>query len=216
MLRRIIRILKKLPLDFGQYELRYTTKGKRIAYELVGKGGKALDLGCRDGYWSERLKEKGYEVVSCDIEPHYAGAITVDANSRLPFAESEFDLVWCTEVIEHLLNPSLTISELKRILKPGGMLIITTPNQGFWIFQILERMGISMARIGNEDHHSFFYFADMERLVGTCGFYGYFPYLLFKFRIRAAAPLLSPTIVLCHLNDKRVAGVASSPDTSPG
>ncbi|MSO20630.1 MAG: methyltransferase domain-containing protein [Acidobacteria bacterium] len=204
MLRTIVRQLKKFPLDFGQYELRYTTKGKLIAYQLVGEGAKktALDVGCRDGYWSERLKEKHYAVDSCDIEPHYAGATQVDVNLKLPFAESSLDLIWCTEVIEHLLNPAFTVSEFKRILKPGGQLVMTTPNQGFWVFRIIERLGIPMATLENEDHHSFFTYATMGDLVGKCNFFGYFPYLLMKFHIRAAAPLLSPTIVLSHLNDK--------------
>ena len=60
MLRGIVRALKKLPLDLGQYELRYTTKGKQIAFALVGRGEgkKALDVGCRDGYWAEKLKAR--------------------------------------------------------------------------------------------------------------------------------------------------------------
>jgi 2-polyprenyl-3-methyl-5-hydroxy-6-metoxy-1,4-benzoquinol methylase len=212
MLRRIVRTLKKLPLDFGQYELRYTTKGKRIAYELVGAGGgkKALDVGCRDGYWSEKLKEKGYAVVSCDIEPHYAGALRMDANRELPFADNEFDLIWCAEVIEHLLTPPLTIAEFKRVLKPEGIVVMTTPNQGFWIFRLIERLGISMATIENEEHHFFFTYADMRKLLGPCDLYGYFPYLLLKFRVVATAPLLSPTIVLRHRNDKRGMPVSSA------
>ena len=211
MLRRIVQIVKKLPIDLGQYELRYTTKGKRIAYGLVDNGsqGKALDVGCRDGYWSEELKRKGYEVVSCDIDPHYAGALTVDANQRLPFGDSQFDLIWCSEVIEHLRAPAFTIAEFKRVLRPGGSLVMTTPNQGFWVFQVIEKLGISMARIQNEEHQHFLTYSDMRSLVGDCEFYGYFPYLLLKFRIRRLAPLLSPTIVLLHHNDKP--GASQSP-----
>ena len=204
MLRRIIRTLKRLPLDFGQYELRYSTKGKLIAYALAetGEGRRALDVGCRDGYWSEQLKAKGYAVVSCDIDPRCPQGRIVDANAKLPFADSEFDLLWCSEVIEHLLDPAFTIQEFKRVLKPGGQLVMTTPNQDFWIFRLIKQMGISTATISNEDHTFFFTYSDMKELVGDCDFYGYFPYLLLKFRISATAPLMSPTIVLCHTNDK--------------
>ena len=220
MLRRIVKLLKKLPVDLGQYELRYRTKGKLIAYDLVGNGAgkKALDVGCRDGYWSEKLKQKGYAVVACDIEPQYSGAIKLDANRPFPFAENEFDLAWCAEVIEHLLDPAFTIAEFKRVLKPGGLLIMTTPNQGFWVFRVFARFGVSMASLQNEEHEHDFSHADMRRLVGASNLYGYFPYALVKWRIQKAASLLSPTIVLCHTNDKRGAraGCPSVPAEIPG
>lgn len=204
MLRRIVRTLKKLPLDFGQYELRYSTKGKLIAYSLAdsGRGGKALDVGCRDGYWSEELKRKGYDVVSCDLDPLCPHALVIDANAPLPFPDNEFDLLWCSEVIEHLLDPAFTIQEFKRVLKPGGKLVMTTPNQDFWVFRLIQKLGISTAAISNEDHTFFFTYSDMKNLIGECDFYGYFPYMLLKFRISATAPLMSPTIVLCHINEK--------------
>lgn len=204
MLRGIVRVLKKFPLDLGQYELRYTTRGKTIAFDLLepGQGKKALDVGCRDGFWSKKLESKGYQVMAMDIEPHYAKGLRVDANQKLPFAESEFDLIWCSEVIEHLNNPAFTIAEFKRVLKPGGALVMTTPNQKFWLFRLIEILGISMQRLQNETHTYLFSYSDIRKLVGKSDFYGYFPYLFLKFRISASAPFLSPTIVWRHLNDK--------------
>ena len=66
----ILKILKKLPIDFNQYEMREKTKGKLIAFDLAKEkaGGRALDLGCRDDYWSKKLEELGYEVTAADIE----------------------------------------------------------------------------------------------------------------------------------------------------
>lgn len=213
MLRAVVRLLKKLPIDLGQYECRYTTKGKQIAFSLIdaGAGKKALDVGCRDGYWSEKLKSRGYEVVSCDLEPHYPGAVTLNANQRLPFADNTFDVVWCSEVIEHLIDPYFTVAEFKRILRPGGSLVMTTPNQGFWLFQAIEKLGIRMAAIQNEDHHQFLTYDDMRRIVGEQEAYGYFPYVLLKARIRRFARSLSPTIVLRHRNDKKPAISTASP-----
>jgi SAM-dependent methyltransferase len=202
MLRSVVKVLKKLPLDLGQYELRHRTKGKLIAYELARGAGKALDVGCRDGYWAEQLRQRGYFVVACDIAPQCRGAVQVDANRPLPFRDSQFDLVWCTEVIEHLLDPAFAVSEFKRVLRHGGLLILTTPNCGFWMFRIIEALGIQLARIENEEHHQFFTYADMRNLVGEGDLYGYFPYLLLKFRIRRGASLLSPTITLLHFNRK--------------
>ena len=134
----------------------------------------------------------------------------MDANETLPLAENEFDLIWCSEVIEHLKNPAFTIAEFKRVLKPGGSLVMTTPNQKFWLFRLIEGLGISMQRLENETHTYFFSYSDIRKLVGDCEFYGYFPYLFLKLRISAAAPLLSPTIVWRHQNDKRGSSVTAA------
>lgn len=201
MLRALIKTLKKLPLDFGQYEVRYTTKGKQIAFSFAGDGhGKtALDVGCRDGYWSEKLKARGYDVTSIDIETSYGRV--VDANRRLPFGDASFDLIWCSEVIEHLRDPEFTLAEFKRVLRPGGQLLMTTPNNGFWFFQFFEKTGIGIATVQNEDHTQFFTYRSMRRLLPTSEQFGFYPYLLFKHTAREGklAALLSPTIVTRYL-----------------
>lgn len=52
---------------------------------------------------------------------------------RLPFADGSFDTVLCAEILEHLLHdPAAMISQLNRVLKPGGYLIMTTPNGLYW------------------------------------------------------------------------------------
>lgn len=209
--RRIIKILKKAPLDLGQYEMRYSTKGKQIACSLIadGKGKKALDLGCRDGYWAENLAGRGYAVTAVDVAPQYAKALRVDANLPLPFADNEFDLVWCAEVIEHLKNPAFTIAEVRRVLKPAGQFVLTTPNQGCWIFQLLEGLGISSATIENEEHQHFLTYPILAELLPNCELYGYFPYLGYKRTITRFADTLSPTIVAAYRNQKPVLSSAA-------
>jgi SAM-dependent methyltransferase len=63
--------------------------------------------------------------VSVDIDPDRKPDIVADAHS-LPFKDSEFELVLCTEVLEHVKNPQKVIDEIGRVLKPGGRVILTT------------------------------------------------------------------------------------------
>ena len=63
----------------------------------------------------------------------------MDAN-KLPFDDNTFDVLICSEVLEHLENPEIAINEFYRVLKPGGLAIITTPNKGLGILGIASRI----------------------------------------------------------------------------
>jgi SAM-dependent methyltransferase len=196
---KIIRILKKLPIDFNQYEMREKTKGKLIALDLIenGRNKKALDLGCRDGYWSRRLENDGYEVVAADIEPCYEKAIVVDANQRLPFSDAEFDLVWSSEVIEHLDNPVFSTEEMLRILKPNGKLVLTTPNSNFWFFRLLKIFA-PIEKLQTEHHKQFFSISNIKMLLPEAKIFRFFPYFILKFKISnlKLVDWLSPVFVI--------------------
>lgn len=199
---KIFTLLKKLPIDVGQGEKKHDTAGKRIAFSFVplGKGKTALDIGCRDGYWSERLKEKGYEVAALDIEPYYPEATKHDVEQGLPFADKSFDLIWCTEVIEHLRRPEFLLREIDRALKPGGRAILTTPNSDWWFYKIARLWGWTPQKLQNPDHKQFFSEAAIRKIASQYELYGYFPYALFFFRMRRLIGLLSPTFILVRRN----------------
>lgn len=63
--------------------------------------------------------------VSIDIDPDRKPDIVADAHN-LPFKDGEFDLVLCTEVLEHVKDPKKVISEIGRVLSSGGQVILTT------------------------------------------------------------------------------------------
>jgi len=70
----------------------------------------------------------------CKMKQEYYKASGIDfigsnITDKLPFRDGEIDLIYCSEVIEHLWSPEAFLQEIKRVLKPGGYLLLTTPNQ---------------------------------------------------------------------------------------
>jgi len=95
--------------------------------------GLILDLPAGDGVNSRRLTEDGYSVRAADIFPEhcYGEGFTcdrVDMTKPLPYENSFFDGILHSEGIEHIDNQIGVLQEFHRILKPGGILIVTTPN----------------------------------------------------------------------------------------
>ncbi len=100
--------------------------------------GDALDLGCGDGRLSVELQAD--RLVAADVSPvalerargRLPGAtlVELDPDAPLPFGDSEFDLVLLAETIEHVRDVQLLLSELRRVLRPGGRLAITAPGHG--------------------------------------------------------------------------------------
>jgi len=98
---------------------------------------RVLDAACGEGYGTAILSAAGAaSVVGVDIDPevvaHARARYGIDALaadvSELPFPADEFDLVVSFETIEHVADPERALDELARVLKPDGMLIISTPN----------------------------------------------------------------------------------------
>lgn len=194
-----ISFLKRLPIDLGQANLKHTSCGKLIALKLVGQGNGAqtlLDLGCRDGYFSRLLAARGFRVTSADIECKCEPCLAIDADKPLPFPEGSFDVIWCSEVIEHLANPAFTLSEFRRVLKPGGRAVLTTPNSTFWLYALLKLFGRTPRDVQHPGHKHFFSLRDIRSFGPAEGkVFGYFPYMILKCRISRCVGLLSPTFV---------------------
>jgi len=96
--------------------------------------GTVLDLGCGGGQLSKALSDMGFDVCAADMDAerfeysHEVKFAELDLNNRLQFKDGQFDYVIFMEVIEHVYNPDFIIGEISRILKPNGMLVISTPN----------------------------------------------------------------------------------------
>ncbi len=98
-----------------------------------------LDIPAGNGLVSKELNRLGCEVVSADINEEYSHYVQANMEETLPFENEHFDAVICLEGIEHIMHPESLFAELARVLKKGGLLIISTPNvQSFYSrFQFL-------------------------------------------------------------------------------
>jgi 2-polyprenyl-3-methyl-5-hydroxy-6-metoxy-1,4-benzoquinol methylase len=124
------------------------------------KGKKLLEVGCGMGYFSQMAIKKGARVTGLDVGKKLisiskskcpTGNFVVGSALRLPFKSGDYDVVISTEVIEHCENPQKAISEIIRVLKPGGKAVITTPNKLFkLLFDFLSWIKIRPYQ-GNEN-----------------------------------------------------------------
>jgi len=184
-------LVKKLPLDLGQKEYRLKTMGSQIAIQLAGLGynRRALDLGCGEGFWTERLKEQGWNVTGIDISNEYPNVLYHDLNIGIPFPDSSVDLIFSLVTIGYITDTYAFIKEIRRVLKPQGRFIITTPNAD------LLKLKRLFQRIQDPKHKHFFTLPQVEHLFPDAQIHGYFPYALIKYRIQHLVGILSPTLI---------------------
>lgn len=83
--------------------------------------GSTLDLGAQTGPYAAHFPRR----VAVDIKSGPGVQVVGDALA-LPFAEASFDVVLCTEMLEHVAEPQRAIDEMQRVLRPGGVLLLTT------------------------------------------------------------------------------------------
>jgi SAM-dependent methyltransferase len=94
------------------------------------------------GALSRRLSDAGYRVTACDLFPEFfrvpeVECLPVDEDGTLPYQDQSIDVAYGVELVEHMENPGRFFKEAARVLKPGGDLIITTPN----ILSLKSRLG---------------------------------------------------------------------------
>jgi 2-polyprenyl-3-methyl-5-hydroxy-6-metoxy-1,4-benzoquinol methylase len=127
------------------------------------KKAKLLDLGCDDGGWTLKLARKiktkdvsGYEIIKERARKAEKRGVNVklgDLNEPLSYSNAMFDVVHTNQVIEHLNNTDLFLSEIYRILKPNGYAIISTENLSSWhnIFALtLGYMPFSLTNVSSK------------------------------------------------------------------
>jgi SAM-dependent methyltransferase len=104
----------------------------------LGAVRRALDVGCGDGRLTRELEAQ--ELTAGDVSDialeraakrlPAARLVPLVPDAPLPFEESAFDLVLCAETLEHMRDAQGLLSEMRRVLSPGGRLAVTTPAHG--------------------------------------------------------------------------------------
>lgn len=144
---------------------------------------KSLDVGCgsgrKVGLW---MKSRNRDYVGVDVsanaveEARSLGlqASEIDDATSLPFPDASFDVITCIEVLEHLFNPNDAIDEMSRVLKPGGILIVTVPNVVHWArrveFAMFGRWNpigdhLSVEQPWRDPHLRFFTLGVLQRML---------------------------------------------------
>lgn len=119
---------------------------------------RVLDIGCQYGVFSFYLHERGARVTGMDISEKWVARCNKEASARYPdgdflfqvadaqdlsFEDESFDLVVCTEVVEHVDFPGKVVSEIHRVLEPEGVLVLGTPNTSSYyvrLYKVLKRI----------------------------------------------------------------------------
>jgi 2-polyprenyl-3-methyl-5-hydroxy-6-metoxy-1,4-benzoquinol methylase len=122
-----------------------------LVSRLAGRGGRILDVGCAQGTLGLMLAERGYSVSLLDVRAvnieyararyergnvdYYSGFLSDEMPPR-----SDYDVVVCTEVLEHVREPAMLLSQLAHKARPGGAVCLTTPN-GDYVLSALPSFG---------------------------------------------------------------------------
>lgn len=173
--------LKREPLEgFMRYERNWALPSFMRSNEIV------LDLASGNSivgeYWQKNL---GANVTAFDIskdaikdaKSRGVSGIVGSIEERLPFKNNSFDTVFWGDNIEHVLSISSIMKEIHRVLKPGGRLILSTPNQAYWRYRLYMFLQGSLPRTEGEinpewdwEHIRFFNQKILQNLFKVSGF----------------------------------------------
>lgn len=153
---------------------------KVIKYLPEGNGRRMLDIGCGVGRFASLAAAWGYKVEGIEIKkaPFLIASEKYGYLKNIKFLqgdfikykfdESSFDVVVCTEVIEHVVHPEAVINKIRRVLKKGGLCILTTPhNQKYWT--VLDRYAEHKKRFSEKEIRGLFQSYRIVKLF-TVGF----------------------------------------------
>jgi SAM-dependent methyltransferase len=122
--------------------------------DRLGHDGPVLDLGCGRGYWMQELTRRGIPVLGVEqaldratVAARHGPVVSGDA-ARLPLASESVNLVWCIHVLHHLPDPSRVLAEVRRVLRPGGALVLAESVEDNPLLRVGRRVHDSWDGVG--------------------------------------------------------------------
>jgi SAM-dependent methyltransferase len=152
--------------------------------ERYANRGTLLDVGCATGIFLKIAHERGWSVSGIEIAPEAAreaerlvGCPIVPSPEPLLRDGRTFDVVTLWEYVEHVPDPRAELQRFNRLLRPDGVLALSTPNAGQ---RLVRRAPALWKEFKPPEHLSFFTVETLLRLLAACGFH--------VLRVRAIAP----------------------------
>lgn len=149
-------------------------------------GARVLDLGCAGGFMAEAIAARGAIVTGIDPAPKAIEAARAHADSTglsirydvgagedLPYVDAAFDIVVCVDVLEHVRDLERVLSEVARVLRPGGVFLFDTINRNalarFAVITVAEDV-LGLLPKGTHDPDMFIKPAELRRALGASAF----------------------------------------------
>ncbi len=166
-----------------EYELKPSedsSHGRISALLSARPPSKILDLGCSSGQLAERLRSMGHHVVGVDlyeipgVGERTSAFFRADLNQGIPpEVGTDFDVVLCADILEHLHDPAALIRQAKTVLAPDGFAVFCVPNIAHWYPRIRSMLGLfdyDQRGILDATHLRFFTRRSIRKLLERNGF----------------------------------------------
>lgn len=165
------------PLLWDVYMKDVFAKAAKVLMKQFPGEGKILDIGCGYGFFLSQMKAKGWQTCGIDVSEtaiSYASNRSLDVAlgtlDNIKYEDNSFDAITLFYVLEHLPDPLKTLHEIRRILKPNGLLLLRVPHTTP-IVRILSLLGIKNNLYDPPFHLNDFSHVTIKAILEKAGFH---------------------------------------------